>query len=96
MKLALPGSPHLTYCTNIHPGETWPEVRGNLARYLPLVKRRACDDAPMGIGLRLSEAKDHALAAQWFEKAASQGLMQFLLRPPALAVVALTHPLITT
>ncbi len=30
---------HLTYCTNIHPGETWPEVRASLARHLPAVKR---------------------------------------------------------
>lgn len=53
---------HLGYCTNIHPGETWPEVRDNLARYLPLVKRRACDQAPMGIGLRLSAQAAEALA----------------------------------
>ena len=31
--MQLPGRPelgHLTYCTNIHPGETWPEVRAQL------------------------------------------------------------------
>jgi hypothetical protein len=31
MQLPLPGSPHLTYCTNIHQGETWPEIFGKLA-----------------------------------------------------------------
>lgn len=45
---------HLTYCTNIHPGESWPEVRAALLRYLPEVKRRVSPDAPMGVGLRLS------------------------------------------
>ena len=29
------GSSHLTYCTNIHPGESWTEIRANLERYLP-------------------------------------------------------------
>ena len=53
------GSSHLSYCTNIHPGESWDEIRGNLTRHLPQVKRRVCPDAPFGVGLRLS-----ALAAR--------------------------------
>ena len=53
MKLA--GSDaHLTYCTNIHPGETWDEVKGNLARHVLAVKRRVAPDRPFGVGLRLS------------------------------------------
>ena len=35
MKLAAPGEPHLTYCTNIHPGETWPEVAATSRRTCP-------------------------------------------------------------
>ena len=35
---------HLTYCTNIHPGESWPEVQANLERYLPAVKRELASD----------------------------------------------------
>ena len=53
---------HLTYCTNIHPGETWDEIRANLERYLPLVKERASPDAPFGVGLRLSAVAAHSLA----------------------------------
>jgi sugar phosphate isomerase/epimerase len=53
------GASHLTYCTNIHPGESWQEVRANLGRYLPEVKRRVSPGAPFGVGLRLS-----ALAAE--------------------------------
>jgi len=53
---------HLTYCTNIHPGETWDEIRANLERYLPLVKQRASPDVPFGVGLRLSAVAAQALA----------------------------------
>jgi hypothetical protein len=47
---------HLTYCTNIHPGETWPEVRANLERFLPAVKRKVAPGRDLGVGLRLSAA----------------------------------------
>ncbi len=59
---------HLTYCTNIHAGERWAEVRENLARHVVEVKRRVCPDAAFGVGLRLSAcaadelAQDGALA----------------------------------
>ena len=53
---------HLTYCTNIHPGETWDEIRANLERYLPLVKERASPDAPFGVGLRLSAVAARSLS----------------------------------
>ncbi|MCC6763574.1 MAG: metabolite traffic protein EboE [Deltaproteobacteria bacterium] len=62
MKLAIPGEPHLTYCTNIHPGETWPEVRANLERHVTSVKRAVAADRSFGIGLRLSAAAADALA----------------------------------
>jgi hypothetical protein len=56
MQLALPGSPHLTYCTNIHAGETWGEIEAKLAKHVPEVKSLVSPDAPMGVGLRLSGA----------------------------------------
>ncbi|MBE9028819.1 metabolite traffic protein EboE [filamentous cyanobacterium LEGE 11480] len=46
---------HLTYCTNIHPGETWAEVWHNLQTYLPQLKQRLSPNAPLGIGLRLAD-----------------------------------------
>lgn len=46
---------HLTYCTNIHPGETWEEVFGNLKKYCLEVKNRIIPDKKFGIGLRLSQ-----------------------------------------
>jgi len=45
---------HLTYCTNIHPGETWAEVRANLSEHVVAVKNRIAPDVPFGVGLRLS------------------------------------------
>ncbi len=48
------GGAHLGYCTNIHPGETWAEVRKNLEAHALGVKSRVCPDRPFGLGLRLS------------------------------------------
>lgn len=63
MQLALPGRPHLTYCTNVHPGETWPEIEAALALHLPNIKQRVSPDSPMGVGLRLSAIAAAELAA---------------------------------
>lgn len=62
MRLAAPGRPHLTYCTNIHPGESWAEVRANLERYVLAVRTRVAPDRPFGIGLRLSAQAAETLA----------------------------------
>jgi sugar phosphate isomerase/epimerase len=61
MKLG-PGAAHLTYCTNIHPGESWADVRTNVERQVLAVKHRICPDRPFGIGLRLSAAAAAGLA----------------------------------
>lgn len=45
---------HLTYCSNIHPGETWTEVQAALAHALPRVREQVGFAGPMAIGLRLS------------------------------------------
>lgn len=45
---------HLSYCTNIHPGESWLELKASLQEHLPRVKKRVCADAAFGVGLRLS------------------------------------------
>jgi sugar phosphate isomerase/epimerase len=56
------GSAHLTYCTNIHPGETWPEVRTNLERHVTAVKARVAPGVAFGVGLRLSAIAARELA----------------------------------
>ncbi len=45
---------HLTYCTNIHPGERWDEVFANLQRHVLRVKQACAPNADFGVGLRLS------------------------------------------
>ena len=64
---------HLTYCTNIHAGESWPEVEANLARHVTAVKARVSPDAPFGVGLRLS-----ARAAQELTDGGLPGLRRLL------------------
>ena len=54
---------HLTYCTNIHRGETWDDTRATLERHLPQVKRLFAPRQTMGVGLRLSALASEALAA---------------------------------
>jgi sugar phosphate isomerase/epimerase len=62
----LPGDVHLTYCTNIHGGETWPEVHASLSAHVPGIKAKVSPHSPMGLGLRLS-----AVAAQELSTAAA-------------------------
>tara|TARA_B100000809_G_scaffold49995_1_gene44971 strand:- start:56 stop:1267 length:1212 start_codon:yes stop_codon:yes gene_type:complete len=45
---------HLTYCTNIHPGESWEEVFESLKVHAVEIKKRMVGADPFGIGLRLS------------------------------------------
>ena len=45
---------HLTYCTNIHAGESWPDHFKALKENIQVVKKRISANSPMGIGLRLS------------------------------------------
>ena len=47
-------SAHLTYCTNIHPGEHWSEVMKSLQDYTIPLKNKLCPNEPFGVGLRLS------------------------------------------
>ena len=53
----------LTYCTNIHPAQGWPQVMASLQRYAPALKARLSPEAPFGIGLRLSGSESSELLA---------------------------------
>jgi hypothetical protein len=65
---------HLTYCTNIHPGETWPEVLAQLKRNFAAIRAAVSPDGPFGLGLRLG-----APAAQTLQQpAALEELKAFL------------------
>lgn len=70
---------HLTYCSNIHPAESWAEVRANFDRYVLAVRDRlmpAGDCGTFGIGLRLSARA----AAELAEPAALAEFRDFLSR----------------
>jgi sugar phosphate isomerase/epimerase len=51
----------LTYCTNVHPGETLPAVRALLQKHVLAVKRAVSPEQPFGLGLRLAAAAADAL-----------------------------------
>jgi hypothetical protein len=54
MQIGSPGHPHLTYCTNIHPGESLAEVRRAVETHVARVKTLLEVSGPFGVGLRLS------------------------------------------
>jgi sugar phosphate isomerase/epimerase len=60
---SVPGDVHLTYCTNIHAGETWDEVRASLDAHVPQIKAQVSPRAPLGLGLRLSAVAAETLSA---------------------------------
>ncbi|MGL5926623.1 MAG: metabolite traffic protein EboE, partial [Chroococcidiopsis sp.] len=55
---------HLTYCTNIHPGEGWSQVFANLQQYIPALKQRLAPKQPFGIGLRLADVAARELLTE--------------------------------
>ncbi|HEY5930996.1 MAG TPA: metabolite traffic protein EboE [Burkholderiales bacterium] len=67
---------HLTYCSNIHPGETWAEVRANIEKFFPAVRDRVAPGQPFGIGLRLSAQASRTLS----EPAVLKEFQDFLSR----------------
>jgi sugar phosphate isomerase/epimerase len=74
MKLGAAGEPHLTYCTNIHAGETWPEVKSVVENQVTAVKRAVAPGIPFGVGLRLS-ARAATELAKAGELAAFRGML---------------------
>ncbi|MBD2091340.1 metabolite traffic protein EboE [Microcoleus sp. FACHB-1515] len=64
MHLSTPSPLHLTYCTNIHPGESWDAIDRNLKTYLPILKQRLSPHQPFGVGLRLADAATDDLLAK--------------------------------
>jgi sugar phosphate isomerase/epimerase len=63
--MKLRGGFDLTYCSNIHAGESWADVRDALGAALPKVRRHLGAAGPLAIGLRLS-----ARAAEELERPA--------------------------
>jgi sugar phosphate isomerase/epimerase len=53
---------HLTYCLNVHPGETWRENLAAIESQALAVRQRVAPDQPFGLGLRLSAEAARELA----------------------------------
>ena len=51
----------LTYCTNVHPGETLLSVRALLKKHVLAVKQAVAPEQPFGLGLRLAAAAADSL-----------------------------------
>ncbi|MEO0337931.1 MAG: metabolite traffic protein EboE [Bacteroidota bacterium] len=66
---------HLSYCTNIHAGEAWPDVFQSLKDYCLPLKASLSPDASFGIGLRLSNQSSEQLK----DKTALQEFRSWLL-----------------
>lgn len=52
---------HLSYCTNVHPGENWDVTFNSLKTYTLKVKQSISPEKPFGIGLRLSNKASEEL-----------------------------------
>lgn len=52
----------ITYCTNIHPGESWDETFAALREHIPAIKGAVSPERPFPIGLRLSNRAATELA----------------------------------
>ncbi|WP_100611659.1 metabolite traffic protein EboE [Confluentibacter lentus] len=53
---------HITYCSNIHPGEDWETTFSNIKKFIPKIQKEVSGSASFGIGLRLSNNASEELA----------------------------------
>ncbi len=71
---------HLTYCLNVHPGESLAEVEAAIRGPAAAVKERVSPDRPFGVGLRLSARAAGELeprAADFRDELAAAGMYAF-------------------
>jgi hypothetical protein len=53
---------HLSYCTNIHPGQDWKNTFESLKQHVPTIKAAVSNSNAFGLGLRLSNTASEELA----------------------------------
>src|SRR3712207_6768964 len=58
------GKAHLTYCTNIHAGESWADHFKALQLNFPAIKKELSPNGKAGIGLRLSNEASITLSEE--------------------------------
>lgn len=74
--MTAPPAVHLGYCTNIHPAESWAEVRAMLAGPVRAVKDAAGVQGAFGIGLRLAASAAYELAHEGAAETARAALSE--------------------
>ena len=62
MRIGPEGKQHLTYCLNVHAGESWPENLDSIRTYACAVRDKLAVEEPFGLGLRLSATAAETLA----------------------------------
>lgn len=55
---------HLTYCSNIHAGESWEDHFAKLKENVPAIKKELAPEEVFGLGLRLADAASKTLQQQ--------------------------------
>ena len=55
------GRYHVTYCTNIHPGQDWQSTFSHIQENLPEIKKQVAGATSLGLGLRLSNRASEEL-----------------------------------
>ncbi len=53
---------HVTYCTNIHPGQNWISTFESLKKHVPFIKKNVAKNIAFGLGLRLSNKASEELS----------------------------------
>ncbi|NQU41559.1 MAG: metabolite traffic protein EboE [Lentisphaerae bacterium] len=64
MRLSEISPHHLTYCLNVHPGESWEECLKAIKRHVLPLRDRIAPGQPFGLGLRLSHDASLALTGE--------------------------------
>ncbi|WP_434620956.1 metabolite traffic protein EboE [Azospirillum sp. B2RO_4] len=79
--MRLSGGGTLGYCLNVHPTQTFTEVRAALLGPVREIKRRLCPDRPFGVGLRLSAeaAAEAGVAAELAAIFGGEGFAAFTM-----------------
>jgi sugar phosphate isomerase/epimerase len=61
----------LTYCLNVHPGQSWADQRGAIETCSLRIKREVSPEAPFGLGLRISDAASRELESEELRREAA-------------------------
>lgn len=74
----------LGYCTNVHAGASFTQMKANLERFAVPIKQRVSPDQPMGVGLWFSanamqEVIEHNMAPGFREWLGERGFLPFTL-----------------